>query len=364
MGSYQTNEAFRHGSGHLTGVLISNLGTPDAPTPAALRRYLKEFLSDPRVVEFPRWLWWLVLNGVILNVRPRRSAEVYAQIWTEQGSPLLAIARQQHAALQRDLERRYGGAVKVALGMRYGTPSLAGALRELRAAGARRILLLPLYPQYSASTTASTLDAVAAELATWRWVPELHFINHYHDDPAYITAIANSIREHWQDNGRPQRLMFSFHGTPKRMHLAGDPYFCQCHKTARLVVEQLGLAERDWQLCFQSRFGKAEWLQPYTDRTLEAWGREGLDHVDVICPGFSADCLETLEEMNIQNRELFLASGGRRYSYIPALNDRHDHIEALGSLIARHLHGWEIDAADVREDPASRERALARGARD
>jgi ferrochelatase len=331
---------YDHTAQEQLGVLLANLGTPDAPTPAAVRRYLKEFLWDPRVVEVPRPLWWLILNGVILNVRPRRSAHAYQQVWTGEGSPLLVHSRRQAQALQAALAQRLPGPAAVALGMRYGQPSIASALAQLRAAGARRLLVLPLYPQYSATTTASVFDAVTAELQRWRWLPETRFVNHYHDAPAYIAALADSVRRFQAEHGRPDRLLLSFHGVPQRYLLAGDPYHCECHKTGRLLAEALGLAPKAWGLSFQSRVGREEWLRPYTDETLKQWAKDGVRSVQVICPGFSADCLETLEEIALQNRDNFRAAGGRDYAYIPCLNDDTGHIDALAGLVALHCQGW------------------------
>jgi ferrochelatase len=365
---YSSASSFDHAAGERTGVLLVNLGTPDAPTPAAVRRYLKEFLWDPRVIEMSRPLWWLVLNGVILNVRPKRSAHAYATVWTDEGSPLLAISRRQRDALQAALGAALRGPVSVALGMRYGSPSVADALRELRDAGTRRLLVLPLYPQYSATTTASVFDAVTAELQRWRWLPELRFVNHYHDDPAYIEALAASVRQFQAAHGAPDRLLMSFHGIPRRYLLAGDPYHCECQKTGRLLAEALGLAPDRWQLSFQSRVGREEWLRPYTDETLKRWGAEGVRSVQVICPGFAADCLETLEEIALQNRDIFLTAGGKDYAFIPCLNDEPAHVDALGALVRRHLQGWpEADptydaAAIAAARAASRDRAVAAGA--
>ncbi|MDX9768164.1 MAG: ferrochelatase, partial [Ectothiorhodospiraceae bacterium] len=273
---FQGTPDYAHGSPECLGVLLTNLGTPDAPTPAALRRYLKEFLWDPRVVEAPRWLWWLILNGIILNTRPARSAQKYARVWSDEGSPLLRSTVRQATALEGLLAARMRGPVKVVPAMRYGRPSIRDGLDALREAGARRLLVLPLYPQYSASTTASTVDALTEVLRGWRWLPELRVINHYHDEPAYIAALATSLREHWQTHPRGERLIFSFHGLPKRYLLSGDPYHCECHKTARLVAEALGLEDGRWQVCFQSRFGREEWLKPYTDATVEKLAREGV----------------------------------------------------------------------------------------
>ncbi len=322
------------------GVLMVNLGSPDAPTAESLRRYLAEFLWDPRVVEQPRALWWLILHGIILRTRPARSAHAYKEVWTEQGAPLLEISRRQAGALQTELDRRFGAAVTLELAMRYGQPSVAQGLEALRGRNATRVLVLPMYPQYSASTTASTFDAVAQTLMGVRRLPEIRTVNGYYDEPAYVHALANSIREHWERNGRGERLLFSFHGLPKRYADAGDPYAAQCAVTARRVAEVLELADDAWFLAFQSRFGREEWLQPYTDHTLVDWAKGGVASVDVVCPGFAADCLETLEEIAQQNRDLFLQSGGKAFHYIPALNDRHDHMRFLADLIARHLQGW------------------------
>ncbi len=361
MGMDQSGKDYAHGTAPALGILATNLGTPDAPTPAALRRYLAEFLWDPRIVEIPRPVWWMILHGVILRTRPKRSAHAYQSIWTNEGSPLLVIARRQAAALQSVLTQQLGASVKVALGMRYGNPSIADALNELRQANVQRILVFPLYPQYAAATAASTFDAVAAVFKTWRWIPELRMITHYHDDPAYIKAIATSVREHWAQHGQAEKLLLSFHGIPKRCLLAGDPYHCECHVTARLVAEQLGLPQDRWQVAFQSLFGREEWLKPYTNETLESWGKSGVKSVDIVCPGFSADCLETLEEMAMLNRGVFLKAGGERYSYIPALNDRPDHIQALAALVANHIQGWH-DENTAWDAAASRRRALEMGA--
>lgn len=361
MTRYSGTPAFSHDSPETLGVLVTNLGTPDAPTPAALRRYLGEFLWDPRVVETPRPLWWLILHGVILRIRPRRAARAYASVWTDAGSPLLAISRKQAKALQQALQARVPGPVKVVLGMRYGNPSIASALQELRAANVRRLLVLPLYPQYSATTTASTFDAVSDELRTWRRVPELRFVMRYHDHPAYLDAVADSVRAHREQKPGPAKLLFSFHGLPKRYLLAGDPYHCECHATARLIADRLDLAPGQWQLAFQSRFGREEWLKPYTDKTLKAWAKAGVERVQVVCPGFSADCLETLEEIAEQNREFFLHAGGKEYEYIPALNDRPEHIDALARIVEEQACGWpEISGWDAQQDAQLRRERLRR----
>jgi ferrochelatase len=311
------------------------------------------------VIEMPRMLWLAILHGIILRVRPSRSAKAYRQVWTEQGSPLLDISRRQAAALQQALEAGDDPQpVNVALAMRYGSPSIREALQELRAAGARRILVLPMYPQYSATTTASVFDAVTRELQQWRWVPEMRFINQYHDDPGYVRALADTIRRYRDGHGTSDKLLFSFHGIPKDYFLNGDPYYCHCQKTARLVAENLGLAEDQWQLGFQSRVGAKEWLKPYTDHILKDWGGAGVGSVQVVCPGFSADCLETLEEIAVENRDYFLGAGGGSYGYIPALNDEPQHIEALAGLVNRHLQGWEA----VQDAPGRLARAQALGA--
>lgn len=327
---------FKHETETCTGVLVTNLGTPEAPTASALRRYLGEFLADPRVVEVPRFIWWCVLHGVILRLRPRRSAAAYRKVWTDEGSPLMVIAKRQSTAIQDYLDANTAEKYHVELAMRYGQPSIRSGLEKLLQSNAKRIIILPLYPQYSASTTASTLDAVGNVLKTWRNIPELHFVSHYHDAPDYIGALAESITEHWQQHQRAEKLLFSFHGIPQAYFEAGDPYYCECHKTARLVAEKLNLNETDWALTFQSRFGPKQWLQPYTDKTLKSLPADGVKSVDVVCPGFSADCLETLEEINMQNREFFLEAGGENFSYIPALNDRPAHIKALANIILKN----------------------------
>lgn len=316
-----------------TGVLLANLGTPDAPTASALRRYLNQFLSDQRVIEVPRLLWKIILHGIILRTRPARSAKLYESVWTEQGSPLLVISREQQAALQK----RMGENVKVALGMRYGNPSIASSLQELRDAGCRKIIVLPLYPQYAGATTGSTFDAVADELKAWRWVPELHFLNDYCDHPNYIQALTNSVKEAIAEKGLPERIVFSYHGMPKSYLDKGDPYYCFCKKTTRLVQEALALDKDICVTSFQSRFGKAEWLKPYTDETLESLAQSGIKNIMIISPAFSADCLETLEELAVENRDIFLSNGGEHYHYIPALNVRDDHLDMIEQLVKSHL---------------------------
>jgi protoporphyrin/coproporphyrin ferrochelatase len=365
--SYLGDPDFEHGSPTQLGILLANLGTPDAPETGPVRRYLREFLWDPRIIELPRPLWWLILHGVILRIRPARSARAYRKVWTEAGSPLLAHTQRLAAGLQAKLHEALPGPAKVVVGMTYGNPSMAAALDELRAAGCRRLLVLPLYPQYSATTTGSVFDRLATRLQNTRWLPELRFITAYHDEPLFIEALAARIERHWQQHGRGARLLFSFHGIPRRYLDNGDPYHCHCHKTARLVAERLELAPQQWQVSFQSRVGREEWLRPYTDETMMAWGREQLGDIDVICAGFAVDCLETLEEIEMENAERYAEHGGGRLRYVPALNDGPDHVEVLAALVQRHAAGWPETStpwqASPLADAASRERALGMGAK-
>lgn len=397
------------------GVLLVNLGTPDAPTAAAVRRFLAQFLWDPRVIEAPRWLWWLVLHGAILRIRPARSAHAYRQIWTADGSPLLLHSQALAQSVQHSLTRvqnqpretpttRSGHPdtpavpdiqaaqldipdvpdiqtahpdipdvpdiqaahlphqtplqATVALGMSYGSPSISAALERLRAAGVRRLIVLPLYPQYSATTTASVFDRVSGELQRWRRIPGLHFIEDYHDDAAYIEAIAASIREHWR--GRPgerragAHLLFSFHGIPQRYAAAGDPYHEQCMRSSRLIAARLGLGDGEWSVSFQSQVGREEWLRPYTDQILLEYAQQGRRDVSVVCPGFATDCLETLEEIAIRNRDAFMTHGGERFDYVPALNSSPAHAQLLADLIRRHASGW------FAADTAAQQRGVLR----
>jgi len=313
-----------------TAVLLVNLGTPDAPTPRAVRRYLAEFLSDPRVVQLPRWLWWPLLHGVILPLRAPRVAKKYGEIWMEGGSPLAVYTQALAGAMQQRLPE-----ATVVHAMRYGQPALPATFDTLRDAGIRRVLVLPLYPQYSTTTTASVADAVAlaGDLDT-------RLVHDYHRDPDWIAAIAGSIRRHWQAHGRGERLLFSFHGIPQRLVDGGDPYSTQCHATAAALAQALGLGHGEWLVTFQSRFGREQWLQPATDATLRALAGAGVGRVDVVCPGFPADCLETLEEIALQNAEIFRAAGGGGLSYIPCLNDAPAHADALAALVRRELDAW------------------------
>ena len=355
--------AFQHGQPARTAVLYCNLGTPEAPTTVAVRRYLAEFLSDARVVEIPRLLWLLILHGIVLRIRPAKSAAKYAKVWTPEGSPLKVWTEKQAKLLQGWLGQR-GHPVAVRYAMRYGPTSIASQLDALKAEGVKRVLILPAYPQYSATTTASVFDAVYAWAARTRQMPELRFVNHYHDEPLYIEALVKRVRKHWQDHGRGERLVMSFHGVPERTLHLGDPYHCECMKTARLLSDRLGIHKDQVKVTFQSRLGRAQWLQPYTEPTLIEMARAGLKSVDVLCPGFTGDCLETLEEINIEARQAFLAAGGKEFQYIACLNDQPEWITALCAIAQRHMGGWATEAVDdADERAASRSRAMALGAK-
>ena len=322
------------------GVLLANLGTPKAPTAAAVREYLAEFLWDKRVVDVPRPLWWMILHGVILRIRPGRVAKAYQSVWTEDGSPLMAISRRQQEALKQSLAQEFGCDVPVALAMTYGEPSMEQAGRELREAGVEKMLVLPLYPQFSSSTTAAVFDRLAKGLSVCPHLPEMRFINDYHQHPLYIRALADSVREYRAQHGTGDRLLLSFHGIPERYEHMGDPYPDQCRATASAVAAELGLADDQWLCSFQSRFGREGWVKPYTDETLKQWAKDGVGRVDVISPAFAADCLETLEELQVENRAYFLENGGQAYHYVPCLNDRADHIRLLTTLVKTHTGGW------------------------
>lgn len=343
---YKGQPNYSHKQPRKIGVLITNLGTPKAPTTKALRTYLAEFLSDPRVVEVPKLIWMCALHGIILRIRPRKSAKAYKTVWTEEGSPLLTHTQNQAKALKKTLGDIYGENILVDFSMRYGDPSTTKRIEEFQQAGVNKLLVLPLYPQYSAATNASTFDAVARDFTQRRWLPDLRFISHYHDYEPYIDAVANSIREYREVNGSADKLLFSYHGVPLRYLKNGDPYHCECYKTSRLVAEKLGLSKADYIVTFQSRFGREEWLQPYTDVTLQSLPASGVKSVHIVCPGFSADCLETIEEIGEENREYFMDAGGENYGYIPALNDSKVHIDMLTQLIQENLQGWEIPEVD------------------
>ncbi len=349
----------KHGAPGKTAILLVNLGTPEAPTAAALRPYLKEFLSDPRVVEIPRALWWIILHAVILPFRSGQSAKKYAAIWTSDGSPLKVHTEKQAKLLRGYLGQR-GHQVEAAYAMRYGKPGIADVLDQLKAGGAERILILPAYPQYSGTTTASIHDAVFARFARVRNLPELRFVRNYHDHAGYIEALAASVTAYWEKHGRPDKLVMSFHGVPKRTLTLGDPYYCECHKTARLLAERLGLDEGKFLLSFQSRFGKAEWLQPYTAPSIKKLAQEGVKRVDVICPGFTSDCLETLEEIAMEVRAEFLTAGGKEFHYIPCLNESPAWIHALADLALQHMQGWPTTSSQQQALHADATRQMAR----
>jgi ferrochelatase len=360
--AFQQEPSFQHGQAARTAVLYCNLGTPSAPTAPALRKYLAEFLGDSRVVEIPKPIWWLILHGIILRVRPAKSAAKYASIWTEQGSPLKAFTEQQAQSLGTALHER-GHHVTVRYAMRYGQPSIPEQLNALKAEGVQRVLIVPAYPQYSGTTTASVFDAVYRWGLKTRLIPEMRFVNRYHDDPRYIAALAQTVRAHWAAHGQAEQLVMSFHGVPERTLQLGDPYHCECMKTGRLLAEALGLAKDQYKLTFQSRFGKAKWLEPYTEPTLVAMAGQGVKKVDVICPGFTSDCLETLEEIQQEAQEAFLHAGGESFSYIPCLNNNAQWIDALADISLDHMQAWNLSAPDEAALAASRQRALAHGAK-
>ena len=365
--SFAPEPSFTHGAPPkalaTTAILLCNLGTPDAPTAPALRRYLGEFLSDARVVEIPRAVWWLILHGIILRIRPKKSAAKYASVWLPEGSPLKVWTEKQAVMLRGYLGQR-GHHVEVRYAMRYGNPSIASQLDQFKLDGVTRVLILPAYPQYSGTTTASVFDAVYTWAAKVRRIPEFRFINNYHDDPGYIDALADRVRQHWKLNGQAEKLVMSFHGVPERTLMLGDPYHCECHKTARLLAENLGLSKDRYQLTFQSRFGKAKWLEPYTEPTLIALAKSGLKSVDLVCPGFTGDCLETLEEISMEARHAFLEAGGQAFAYIDCLNDSPQWLAALSEISIRHMGGWNTASpVDLQALAGSRERALALGAK-
>lgn len=361
-GAFAKEPPFTHGQPPRTAVLYCNLGTPDSTSTADVRRYLREFLSDHRVVEIPRVLWMLILHGIILRLRPAKSAAKYASIWTPEGSPLKVWTEKQAKLLQGWLAQR-GHHTPVRYAMRYGSTSIASQLDALKAAGATRILVVPAYPQYSATTTASVFDAVYQWAGKVRAIPELRFVNHYHDDAGYIAALAASVQRYWKAHGRPDQLVMSFHGVPARTLELGDPYHCECFKTARLLASALNLGKDQFKVTFQSRLGRAKWLQPYTEPTLIAMGKAGVQRVDVVCPGFTSDCLETLEEINMEACHAFLTAGGKAFHYIPCLNDDPAWITALCDITQQHLAGWPSQApVDPAALEASRAAALALGA--
>jgi ferrochelatase len=365
---YRPEPKFTHDRASRLGILLVNLGTPDAPSPSAVRRYLAQFLSDPRVVEIPAAIWQPLLHGFVLRVRPAQSAERYRCIWTKDGSPLLVHSQRQKTLLFGYLGARLKALglpadhCLVELGMRYGSPSIAAALERLREGHCDRLLVLPLYPQYAASTTASALDAVFAATQEMRRVPALRVVDAYHDDPGYIGALAQNVNDYWLKNGRPNKLVVSFHGVPRRTLDLGDPYHCQCLKTARLLTAELGLRPEQFAIAFQSRFGRSKWLEPSTAATLAELAREGMRRVDVVCPGFVSDCLETLEEIDIEGRAAFLKAGGSELHTVPCLNERPAWIAALATLALKHLAGWLDPPPDAAAREATQQRAKSRGA--
>lgn len=340
---------FSHSQKDKVGVLITNLGTPDEPTTPALRRYLKQFLSDPRVVEIPRLIWMLILHGIILRTRPKKSAHAYQTVWTEEGSPLLVHTRNQANALAESLKEEWGDGIEVDFAMRYGSPSIDTVVQSMLDKGVRRLVVMPLYPQYSGSTTASTFDVLAKDFQQRRWIPELRFVTSYYDNPLYIKALADKVRAYWDQHGKADKLVLSYHGVPRFFLEKGDPYYCHCQVTSRLLIEELGVEDDSIITTFQSRFGKAEWLKPYTDKTLQSLPDQGVKSVQVMCPGFSSDCLETIEEIAVENRDYFLEAGGEKYDYIPALNDDKSHINVLSDIASRNLSGWAIPEVDYEQ---------------
>tara|TARA_B100000530_G_scaffold217963_1_gene139945 strand:- start:648 stop:1673 length:1026 start_codon:yes stop_codon:yes gene_type:complete len=341
MVKYIGEKDYEHGSKEKIGVLITNLGTPDAPNKKELKVYLNQFLSDPRVIELPKILWQIILKLVILQIRPSKSAEAYKQIWTDKGSPLLDIANRQLNKIQSSFSSKNENIV-FEVGMRYGNPSIPDALLKLQKKQVRRLLVLPMYPQYCAATTGSTFDEVTNVLQKWRWIPEMRFINQYFEEKNYIEALSNSIKSFWKKTSKPQKIIFSYHGIPKRYLTNGDPYHCFCLKTTRLVKEYMGLSDDEIMTTFQSRFGREEWLKPYTSETLKELPKQGIKNIHIISPGFSSDCLETLEELEEENKEYFMESGGENYHYIPCLNDHDDHIDVFVNLIKKHTQGWPL----------------------
>ena len=369
MSFYNPEPDYTHGDQLKVGILLANLGTPDAPTAKALRPYLGQFLMDRRVVEIPRFIWCWILYCIILVIRPKKSAEKYAQVWMKEGSPLLVHSQKQAKLLQGFLAQKIKSPFAVELGMSYGNPSMKSALESLKAQHCDKILVLPLFPQYAASSSAAVFDAVWKVLLKMRNVPAIRTVRSYHDHPAYIQALADSVNAYWMMSGRPnfdkgEKLVMSFHGVPK-VHLSkGDPYHCQCHKTARLLAEELDLSKDKYQVAFQSRFGKQEWLKPYLASTLEDLGKAKTGRIDVICPGFSSDCLETLEEIAMEGKHIFQSNGGGEYNYIPALNENDAWIHAMTEIALENLQGWvsvswdKEAAKQAAQNTAARAKAL------
>lgn len=354
--------AHEHGTQSRTGILLVNLGTPDAPTAQALRPYLKQFLSNPRVIEMPQWAWWPILNGIILNTRPKKSAEKYAQVWMPEGSPLKVHTERQTQLLRNALVDHTHPAPMVEYAMSIGSPSIAEVLGQMKQQGCERILVLPLYPQYASSSTASAFDEVFAQLGKMRNTPAIRTVKHYHDHPGYIAALAQNVQDYWMKAGKPDKLVISFHGVPRFTLDKGDPYHCECQKTGRLLAEALELQADEYQICFQSRFGRTEWLTPYTAKTLEQLGKQNIRRVDVVCPGFVSDCLETLEEIAMEGKAIFIQAGGQEFHYIPCLNERDDWIQALADIALANLQGWLGLEHSEEQLTQSQRRALEMGA--
>jgi protoporphyrin/coproporphyrin ferrochelatase len=352
---YISSPDFHRDGAERIGILLVNSGTPASPAPADVRHFLAGLLGDPRVIELPRALWMPILHGFILPFRPRRISRKYHKIWSKLGAPLLAISEQLRTELTGTLAQRMLAPLSVELGMLYGgAPTVPQALAKLRESGAQRILVVPLFPQYCGATTGAVYDAVNTELRRWRWLPELRYVAEYHDYPAYIDALRATVTQHWETHGRTQHLLISFHGIPERYFHKGDPYFCKCQKTARLLADELLLKDTEWSVSFQSRFGYDGWLKPYTSTVLEEMPARGTRRITVVCPGFAVDCLETLEEIEMENREHFLAAGGEQFQYVPALNARPEHARFLADLIARHCQGWTHVELGLRPAGAAR----------
>jgi ferrochelatase len=352
---YISSPDFHRDGAERIGILLVNSGTPATPEPAEVRRFLAGLLGDPRVVEAPRLLWLPLLYGFILPFRPRRSAAKYRKIWTAFGSPLLNLSERLKSELTGTLAQRMLAPLSIELGMLYGgEPSVPQALTRLRESGAQRILVVPMFPQYCGATTGAVYDQVNAELRRWRWLPELRYVAEYHDYPGYIEALRASVQQQWETDGRTQHLLISFHGIPERYFHKGDPYFCKCQKTARLLADELLLQDEEWSVSFQSRFGPAGWLRPYTSKVLQEMPERGIRSVTVVCPGFAVDCLETLEEIDMENRQRFLAAGGDLFRYVPALNARAEHARFLADLIAQHCLSWTQVELGLRPAGAAR----------
>tara|TARA_Y100001960_G_scaffold332178_1_gene431753 strand:- start:1014 stop:2099 length:1086 start_codon:yes stop_codon:yes gene_type:complete len=354
---------YQHGSSSKTGILLINLGTPDAPTPKALKPYLKEFLSNSRVIEIPRWIWWTILNFIILNIRPKKSAEKYSIIWTKEGSPLKIHTERQAELLLSLIKERTKPAPLIEYAMSIGNPSISETIIRMKQQNCERILVLPLYPQYAASSTGAAFDSVFNQLKKMRDIPAIRTVKHYHDHPAYINALAQNVRDYWLENGEPDKLIISFHGVPRFSLDKGDPYHCECQKTGRLLAETLNLDKEKFQICFQSRFGRTEWLRPYTAEILEQLGTQNTGRVDVICPGFVSDCLETLEEIAIEGKTTFIQAGGKEFHYIPCLNERDDWIHALTDIALNNLEGWLSLEESKENSEQSRKLAVDMGAK-